>query len=305
MNNDELLYKQKYLKYKQKYLELKAQQGGSFIPGYYFIFYNSNELNTFESNDSEKKEFVQKLKNKSYKLNDKTIPFGKFSKIFKSGIYFKNKSKEPKMLAFQIPGFSKVLSMLSSNPEYMKQIKSSLKSNDTNNIISKQIDNLSVTDIQTKFNLKNINTQFELNYNLIRDNKNELIDTNQLSITSQKIIEELMIPGIDSVFIIEGTIKSGNKFIYNETFSKFTNNTIKDTIKSLDAIKDSDTNDIQVGGNYNIQVGSNYNIQVGGMGTCFMNPICGIIELIAFLIKIFIILPGSYIINKYDEKTKK
>jgi len=29
MNNDELLYKQKYLKYKQKYLELKNKYGGS------------------------------------------------------------------------------------------------------------------------------------------------------------------------------------------------------------------------------------------------------------------------------------
>jgi hypothetical protein len=286
MNYDELLYKQKYLKYKQKYMELKAQQGGSFIPGYYFIFYNSNELNTFQSNDSEKKEFVEKLKNKSFKLNDKTIPFGKFSKIFKSGIYFKNKSKEPKLLAFQIPGFSKLLSMLSSSPKYMDKIKESLKSDNTINMYSKEIDNLSFKEINEKLQLKKTSIQFELDYNLIRDNKNELININKLLETSKQILKELNIPGIDSIFVIEGTIKSGNKFVCNETFQEFTNKSIVDNVESLDLIPDDNNNNIQVGG---------YRCD---------DPFCLMIELIVFLIKIIFIVP-LYIYKSTNKDTKK
>jgi hypothetical protein len=45
MSNDELLYKQKYLKYKAKYIELKNQEGGTLDNGPFLLFYN-REIST-------------------------------------------------------------------------------------------------------------------------------------------------------------------------------------------------------------------------------------------------------------------
>jgi len=47
-NNNDILYKEKYLKYKQKYLELKTQEGGLLYLNYgeYLFFYRSQDVDT-------------------------------------------------------------------------------------------------------------------------------------------------------------------------------------------------------------------------------------------------------------------